>query len=190
MIIRCLHHLLPPREGGKEVIISHPNSLLHKEGSHAPVSCDNSQYSVGSACFIPSPNSNRKRPVSPICLHRHVWHSCTLWTARFKPRSSFWATLRALWRSRTDDYHSQHLLTHAIWRDQLVGSHLAKDNLPAVTSKPSPAKCSTAALKASQEGGIAVLPLQATALLSEVKGQLPPATRSSKSRTGGFTLWP
>lgn len=109
MIIRCLHHLLPPREGGKEVIISHPNSLLHKEGSHAPVSCDNSQHSVGSACFIPSPNSNRKRPVSPICLHWHVRHSCRLRTARLKPRSSFWATLRALRRSRTDDYHSQHL---------------------------------------------------------------------------------
>lgn len=57
MIIRWLEHYLPPREGGKEVIINHPNSLLHKEGSHAPVICDNSHFSVGSTCPIPLPMS-------------------------------------------------------------------------------------------------------------------------------------
>ena len=143
VIIRCLHHLLPLREGGKEIIISHSSSLLHKEGSHAPVSYDNSQYSVGSTCFISLPKSNWKRLVSPVCLYQHRQCSRRLQTARLKPGSSFWAIPSALSRGRAEDCQSQHL--HV----QSVGSHLAKDSLPADTSKPSLANHSTAALKTS-----------------------------------------
>lgn len=114
MIIRCLNHLLPLREEGKEIIISHPNSLLYKEGSHTTVNYDSSQYSVGSACFIPLPKSNWKGLVSPVCLYWHGQCLCTLQTMRLEPRPSSWAISRALWRDRADDYQSQCLHVQSV----------------------------------------------------------------------------
>lgn len=150
MIIKCLHHLLPLREGGKEVIISHPNSLLHKEGSHAPVSCDNSQYSVGSACFIPLPNSNWKRLVSSVCLHWHQQHSCRLQTVRLKPRSSFWAMPRALWRKRAFQQQSHQLHVRSVQIS--LWDHIWPKAICQQTP-PSLAKCSTGAQKARRGDG-------------------------------------
>lgn len=181
MIIRCLHHLLPLREGGKEVIISHPNSLLHKGGSHTPVSGDNSQYSVGSACFIPLPKSNWKRLVSPVCLYRHGQRSRTLQTLQLKPSSSFWAIPRAPWRDRAEDYQSHHLPV------QSVGISLW-DHHKTTRQTPPSHLLPNVAQQLWKQAGIAVLPSRAAALFSEIMGWLPPASRNSKSRTGVFTL--
>lgn len=117
MIIRCLHHLLPLRKGGKVIIINQPNSLLHKEGSHTPVSYDSSQYSVGSACFVLSPNREWKRlHHQPACTDMGKADEELLGLNQGAPTEHFGES--------TDDHHSQYLPD--IWTGQLMGFHPAK----------------------------------------------------------------
>lgn len=103
------------------------------------------------------------------CFH----HSALCWrgppsttqTARIKPRSSFSAISRALWRDRAKDYQSQHSHLQSV-ENQLLGSHLANAHLPAESTKPAISKCSTAALRASWELGLLSCPMGNSSALS------------------------